>query len=58
MMGDSGWPWWSGPVDYLSEGLATRCRWLGLVGMGGLLPRGGGVCAGVVGLFPLKFFMS
>lgn len=49
---------WSCPVDYLSEGLATRCRWLGLVGMGGLLPRGGGVCAGVVGLFPLKFFMS
>lgn len=53
--------WWGtagGPVDYLSEGLATRCRWLGLVGMGGLLPRGGGICAGGVGLFTQKFFIS
>ncbi len=44
-------------ADYLTVGVVVRRKWLGLVGRGGLMPRGG-VCVGVVVLSALKVFIS
>lgn len=43
--------------DYLTDGVDIRRRWSGLLGIGGLRPRGGG-CAGAALLSALKVFMS
>lgn len=42
-------------TDYLTEGVVVRRKWLGLVGIGGLIPRDG-VCAGE--LSTLKVFIN
>lgn len=43
--------------DYLTIGMVVTRKWPGLVGRGGLMPRGG-VCEGVVVLSALKVFIS
>lgn len=43
--------------DYLTVGVFVRRKWLGLLGRGGLMPRGG-VCVGAVVLSALKVFIS